>query len=420
MAPRIGRYPNPSAAQSWLPDGLPPDARAEPLLLPTPDRSATSGTLYQPAGRAAALVAVMHPRVDCTHHPLIPALLRAGYAVWAQRSRNVGNDLSLVHEQVLVDIATAHAHLAERGFEEVYLLGNSGGASLYCFYVQQASRPPEQRLKDDPSGARVDLTVDMPMPEGLILLAPHPGQGDLLLRCIDPSVTDESDGASVDPTLDMYDPRNGFREPPEPSSYSREFVEGYRAAQRERVARIDRRAREILAESSGLRRKAREDGDAATLRSALVPRFMTVYRTDADPRTTDPALDPSGRDYGSIFGVRPDIINYGPVGFGRLATPRAWLSTWSGLSSRAAIRLTGPEVEVPTLTISHAADNSVFPKDVEEIREAINSPDKTFVEVEGDHYGYDPRQARRPGIARAAEEIVSWLARQRRTPTGGP
>jgi len=40
-------------------------------------------------------------------------------------------------------------------------------------------------------------------------------------------------------------------------------------------------------------------------------------------------------------GTRPDWINYGAVGFGRVVSPEAWLSTWSGLSSRAEIPTTG-------------------------------------------------------------------------------
>ena len=31
------------------------------------------------------------------------------------------------------------------------------------------------------------------------------------------------------------------------------------------------------------------------------PRIITVFRTDADPRTVDLSLDPSERPYGSLF-----------------------------------------------------------------------------------------------------------------------
>jgi hypothetical protein len=337
---RVGRYGNPAMTLHWQPDSPPAGVDVELITLPTTDRSATSGLLYRPDSPARALVAISHPRVDTTAHYLIPPLLRGGYAVWAQRSRNVNNDLTTVHEQLLIDLAIAHAHLVERGFEQIYLLGNSGGASLYGMYIQQAALPAEQRLSAAPSGLPVDLTLDMPMPAGFVLLAPHPGQGELLLNCIDPSVTNEQDPDSLAAELDLFDTANGFRDPPQLSSYSEDFLRRYRDGQRARVERIDTRARELLAERAEQRRRARENGDVRLRRLALAPTFMTVYRTDADPRTVDLTLDPSERDYGSIFGRRPDITNFGPVGFGRLTTPHAWLSTWSGVSSRAALRLT--------------------------------------------------------------------------------
>lgn len=407
--PKVGRYQNPTINVDWHPDTLPEGCEVQPIVLPTPDRASTSGNLYFPAGGPRAVVAIMHPRVDLSHHYLIPGLLRAGYGVWAQRSRWVGNDLNLVHERVLIDIAVAHNHLESNGFDDIYLLGNSGGASLYAFYMQQAGYPPDGRLTEEPSGAPVDLTIDMPSPSGLVLLAPHPGQGDLLLHSIDPSVVDEHDAASVDPSVDMYDPDNGFEEPPAPSSYSDDFLRRYRQSQRERVRRIDARARDLIASTRALRQAAKDTGSTDIYRKRLTPDFMVVYRTDADPRTTDLELDPSERDYGSIFGVRPDITNFGPVGFGRLTTPRAWLSTWSALSSQAALRLTGPDIAVPTLLIYYTADNSVFPSDIEAIRDSIASDDLTYEEVLGDHYGYEPGTQNRSAGAIALEAIVRWL-----------
>ena len=57
------------------------------------------------------MIVVMHPRVDMSRHYLIPALLRAGHAVYAQQARDSGNDLRLVHEQALLDLG-AGLHLA--------------------------------------------------------------------------------------------------------------------------------------------------------------------------------------------------------------------------------------------------------------------------------------------------------------------
>lgn len=233
----------------------------------------------------------------------------------------------------------------------------------------------------------------MPAPSGLVLLAPHAGQGDLLLHCIDPSVTDEDDPDSVDPALDLYDPANGFAPPPEPSAYSVEFLARYRKAQAARVARIDEEAHRLVAE----RRRA------AT--------YVVVHRTDADPRTVDLSLDPSDRDYGSIFGVRPDVTNRGAVGFGRISTPEAWLSTWSAHATRAAIRLTAPEIRRPVLVMGYTADNTVFPSDLAAIAGAFTASRVARADVEGDHYGLAPDHRSRPGGKTVADLVAEWVSR---------
>jgi pimeloyl-ACP methyl ester carboxylesterase len=167
--------------------------------------------------------------------------------------------------------------------------------------------------------------------------------------------------------------------------------------------------RAILDEKAELRARGRE-GDVSARRAALAPAFVTVHRTDADPRTVDLSIDPSKRDYGSIFGRRPDVTNFGAVGFGRLTTPDAWLSTWSGLSSRAALRLTAPEIEVPTLIVNYTADNSVFPSDVTAIEAALATEDRSRVDVDADHYGFAAGTETR--VAAAAETISEWLSTQ--------
>ena len=401
---RVGRYRNPATVLSWD-DPLPRGTTVEPVSLPTDDRAATSGTLYTVPG-AQRVVTLMHPRVDFTHHYLIPLLLARGFAVFAQRSRWVNNDVALVHERLVLDIAAAHRWLDERGFDDVALLGNSGGASLYCLYAQQASLAPERRLQDDPAGGRIDLGGALPVPRRLILLAPHPGQGDMLMHCIDPSVTDEDDSGSCDPSLDVYHPANGFAEPPAPSRYAAEFLARYRDAQRSRVERIDERARGMLTE----RRRLAASAEPADRRRSAAASYVVVHRTDADPRAVDLSLDPSRRDYGSIFGVRPEVTNGGAVGFGRLSTPEAWLSTWSGLSSRAAIRLTAPDIRVPTLLVGYTADNTVYPSDLDAIQSTLATEELTRVDVDGDHYGLSPDHGSRPGGPAVADLVADWVA----------
>jgi hypothetical protein len=409
---RIGRYDNPYRSVEFDVDDEPPrGTTVEVLGIESEDHAYSHGLLWLPTGKLPRTVfALMHPRADFLRHYAVPGLLRAGYAVLTQNSRWIGNDSMLVHERVLLDVAAGVRRLRERGFEHVLLVGNSGGGSLYTFYVSQAHTSAGSRLTDTASGDPLDLNrFVMPRVDGMAYLAAHPGEGLFLLLAIDPSVTEDDDPVACDRSLDMYNPDNGFRPPPAESRYEPEFVERYRAAQRARVERIDDMARALVAERHAARRRARDDAtDVDALRRAAAVRFLTVYRTEADPRYVDLRLDASARDYGSLFGHRPDVINYGPFGFGRLLTPEAWLSTWSGLSSRATIPRNGPAMDVPAIVISYTADNCVFPSDTQSIHDTIGSADKTLAEVAADHYGYPLPGAPTSGRPVAISALVEW------------
>lgn len=254
--------------------------------------------------------------------------------------------------------------------------------------------------------------AEMPLADLMVLMAPHPGQGELLLRLIDPSVADESDPRSVDPALDPYSEANGFAPAPQPSSYSEEFLERYRAAQRARVERIDAVARERVARAREAQLQYKRTRDPADRRDALATELITVYRTDADPRCVDPAIDPNDRPYGSLFGSRPDLTDYGVVGFGRLTTPEAWLSTWSGLSSNAGFLRCAPAIGVPTLFIEITGDQACFPADARAMVEAIGTDDVEHVRVRGKHFGAALAEGEPTAAASAGAEIGRWLAQR--------
>ncbi|OZD69987.1 alpha/beta hydrolase [Rhodococcus sp. 05-340-1] len=378
--------------------------------LTTADGAKVSGVLRTVPG-AETVVALMHPRQDLTHHVLVPELLARGYAVWTQGTRSVNNDISLVHEQALLDAAAGQVFLRSRSFDHVVTLGHSGGGTLFAFYHEQAGLAPGDRLAATPAGRPIDLaSAEMPVPDGAIFMAPHPGQGALLLRLIDPSVVDESDPMSVDPALDPFDTANGFVDAPESSTYSTDFVQRYRAAQLERVARLDAIARSRVAEASAARRRFETSGNPADRRDALAPRILTVYRTDADLRFTDLSLSPNARPYGSLFGRRPDLTNFGLVGFARLSTPDAWLSTWSGLSSNANFVRCAPSVTVPSLFVELTGDQACFPEDASRMVEALGSVDKSRVAIEGTHFGGPIRDGAPTGASLAAADIDAWLS----------
>ena len=402
---RIGRYANPFLVAEWHREP-PVGTRCEPLRLETPDRAVAHGWLYSRGGEDA-VVCLMHPRANFSRHYLVPGLVEAGFAVLCVNSRWLNNDATLIHEQLLLDAAAGVAAARSR-YERVVLCGNSGGGSLWTFYLSQALAPPGGRLRELATGDLFDLNAfELPAADAMVYLAAHPGEGHYLLHAIDPSVTDDADPVSCDPALDLYDPGNGFAEPPQPSRYAPAFLSAYRDAQRARIARLDAEARRRIAVRRAARARWRQTGSVDARRLSIATDFLFVYRTDADPRFVDPSLDPSRRDYGSLWGVRPDWINYGAVGFGRVASPEAWLSTWSGLASRAEIARSGAGMTLPALLVSYDADNCIFPSDTERIARSLGTRDLTRVEVPGDHYGFPVGTGREGAVA----AIVDWLRR---------
>src|SRR5262249_8514453 len=96
-----------------------------------------AGLLYRPPHRDPDVaVLAMHPRVDFNRHYLAPGLAAAGYAFLGAPTRYLNHDADALHERLLCDVAAAIRALRARGFAKVVLLGNSGGGSLFAFYLE--------------------------------------------------------------------------------------------------------------------------------------------------------------------------------------------------------------------------------------------------------------------------------------------
>ena len=398
---------------------LPSGVTTEVVPLKAEDRGESKGVLYTTGGEKT-VVCLMHPRADMSRHYAIPYLLDAGYAAFGQEGRWPNNDIACLHEMLLPDIAASIKYLKEeRGFEQIVFVGNSGGGSLYTFYQAQAVTLPPNRLTTTPAGDPYDLNKFVLLPgDGMIIIAAHLGEGKFMQTAIDPSVTDEDDPLSCDPSLDMYNPANGFREPPEPSKYSEEFIQRYRTAQTARVARIDAIAKRYIEEQHYFQELLRQDDfDSLPLekrtfisRRALVGRYMEIHRTEANLAYTDPSINPSARDYGSLWSPRPDLFNYLEVGFAKYQTPRAWLSNWSGLSAFASVLDNVPKVTIPTLIINHTGDHVIYPADSEAIYQTSPATDKQLYQVDADHFGYSlPSKPNEGGRATSLKVITEWL-----------
>ena len=400
---------------------LPSNTREEYLSVCAEDGASSRAVLYT-RGQEKTVVYFMHPRADMHKHYAMSGLLAAGFATFGHNSRWLNNDIACIHELLLLDIAAGVQILRNRGFEHIVLVGNSGGGSLMTFYQAQASLRPPGRLAQTPAGDPPNLNhYHLPRADALILLAAHPGQGKFLLDCIDPSVVDEGDMFATDVMLDMYYPINGFRELPAESRYSPDFLALYRLAQSARVARLDAIAESRVAAQNYYKelmsepefQRGSEKARQFILRRATAVALMTIYRTDANPASCDLSLSPSKRDIGSIIGPRPDVSNYSAGGFASVVTPRAWLSTWSGHRSRAAIKENITGIVEPTLVINYTGDGGIFPDQLEAILSRSGAADKSIIHVDGDHYGLPIRSAPDVDARGEAQKVMAAWLRER-------
>ena len=342
--------------------------RQEPVRLVSPDGALVRGILWLPPVGTPWKTAVIlsHPRGDFSVHYACPLLAAAGYAVIGFGTRYQNNDTDCLHENCIIDVKTVADYARTLGAQAVVLLGNSGGGSL------MAMAQAEHNCGD-----------------GWVGMAAHPGEGVFMLQVIDPSVADENDPFSVVPELDMYNPDNGWRPWPEPSRYDPDWLATYRAAQVARVARLDAVAKNSLAESTAAGRQLgsldRGTAEWKNARARAVHmKYMTIYRTLADPAYLDLSIDPDERALGSLFAF-PDPLdaNYGRGGLARTMTSRGWLSTWSGLSSHAKLADTMPFVKVPTLLIHPTADTEIRVWQAKEIVANAGAADVTYIEMKG-------------------------------------
>lgn len=395
------------------------NVHAEPVQLKAADLRDSNGIYYTPKNKPTPDIAVLvtHPRVDFTRHYCIPDFLEAGFACLGLNGRCFNNDTQAIHEQLILDVNAGVKFLRERGAKSVILFGNSGGGSLSALFQAQAQLPQGQRLAETPAGDKTKLNdIEMFPADALVLVSAHKGQGLILNECIDPAVIDENEPLKTDDSLDMYNAANGFKPPPEQSRYTTEFIKDYRAAQLKRIEKLDKLAHEYIADARKHEQLYKNETNLdfnsqhQLGRRAAFEKIMVIYRTMANLHYVDHSIDPSKRAYGSLLSDRPDLMNMQYMGFARVLTPQAWLSTWSGLSSKANLPENLKQLSLPVMVINASKDREIYPGDAKTIWHAVQSNDKTFLEFEAEHYFEAEFAAKsHPDVQKVMNEIIPWI-----------
>ena len=329
---------------------------------------------------------VVHPNVNYMHHYLTSPLHQRGRAVLGLNTRYIGSDTMLLMERVIQDIGVGVKYLRDQGFKRVVFIANSGGGAIGCLYQAQAER---LTITHTPDGRPVDLVPDdFPPLDAIVLSCVHLGRAQIMRDSLDPSVLDETDLASSDPELDMYNPDNG---PP----YDRGWLRRYREAQAARHDRINAWVQGRLREIDRL---------PADLEIRDQP--FIVHRTCARPAMLDPTIDPNDRPPGASIWGTARSSNYAPTILGRVCTLRSYLSQWSPLSiADGPARLA--ETTVPVLNIEFSADEGTYPSDVRKYSEAAEGRSDYYLLKGARHYPFLQDDAESL-IGELADVIVEW------------
>lgn len=340
--------------------------------------------LRRPDATNDTVLIFMHPTATLDTLPLPRELARRGVPVLACASRYPHNDSALIMEKVLIDLGHYVKYAREKlGYRKVILAGWSGGASLSVFYQSQAQTPT---ITATPSGEPIDLSGLSPA-DGIMQLAAHSARARILTESMDASLRTENDPFDRNSEFDIYDAKSGPKPP-----YEAGFVEAYRAAQIARNRKITGWVREMLED---MRRKG----------GPVQERCFVTHGTMADPRWLDPTLDPNERTPGTCYLGDPAVVNNGPIGLGRFATLRSWLSQWSIDESRANTELQGPRVTIPALVIDNAADDCCPPSHTDTIYRSLGGAKERHSIAGANHYYIGQRAQQDAAIAL----IIGWL-----------
>ena len=379
---RCRRDPPPGSATtttrtSW-PSGTATRRRARtctPLILETADRAVAQGWLYARGGERTVVV-LMHPRANFSHHYVTPGPAR-------RRARGAQRQQPLAEQRRDADPRAGAARRRRRARRRPASAttgscscGNSGGASLFTFYLHQALAPAGRAAAPTPRPAtRSTSTGSSCRPRTRWCTWPAiPARATSCCTRSTRRSSTRTIRVGCDPALDLYDPANGFVEPPDEPRYDADVPRRrYRAAQRARVERIDATARAARGPRAATRAGAgRETRDVADRRAVDRDRLPARVPDRRRPALRRPVPRPVRARLRLALGHAAglDQLRRGRLRPGRDARRPG---SRPGRGCRPGPRSPTPasRMTLPSLLVSYTGDTCVFPSDDELIADSL-------------------------------------------------
>ena len=192
----------------------------------------TSIAVHRPASGPAPHIAILvtHRTANNLNNIACREMAKRGFMGVCFNTRFINNEAQVKSEDITLDVKAAVDYArSQPGITKILLLGHSGGSPVFSLYQAIAEngnaycQKPERMMK---CGTLPALTPA----DGMIYPDAHPGNPAQAVRGINPSLSIVDGKVRVDPSLDPFDPKNGYN-PEGPSHYSKEFQTRYYAAQ---------------------------------------------------------------------------------------------------------------------------------------------------------------------------------------------
>jgi hypothetical protein len=220
-------------------------AQSNPRYIPFSPRP-VKGALYSPdAGPAPHVgILIVHRTSNFMSYYGCGELAARGYLVLCMNPRSDNNEAAVRWEENALDVKTGMEFLREQpGIRSVLLWGFSGGGGTTSFYQAAAENGTSYCRGPNKLSQCGDELTGLPPADGLILVDTNHGIAHMAILRLNAAVTNDAEIMNdnqlprMDPTLDPFNPDNGYNEDGA-STYSEEFKKRYFEAQARRMNRL--------------------------------------------------------------------------------------------------------------------------------------------------------------------------------------